>query len=135
MPTVEDGATYRRIVDPPFGLPEGWTAIEKAYRPSSIYAGQAYIRFNGPNARRKHTGSVLSAVKKHAADMGRDVDTELEAYNQALKEREARIKREREEQGKLTSERREEGITKFRSIYGSLTGATFCNFPGWKGES
>lgn len=130
MPLVEEGVIYPRVVESPFGLPEGWKAIEKAYGANSKSAGGTYVRYESPQGGPPE-GSIGAAIKKHATDNGLNPDEALKAYKKILQEKEAQKLREKEERAQF----RESRIQRFQDKYGPLNGATICCIPGWRGES
>ena len=71
---------YSRERPPPFGLPPGWTCIERQYLTGN-YVGRTYTRFSSHNGKHKHLLSVKAVVKQDAIDKGEDPEAALAEYN------------------------------------------------------
>ncbi|CAJ1375687.1 unnamed protein product [Effrenium voratum] len=69
---AEEGAVSRapREVDPPEGLPPGWTCFEYTYK-SGLLKGKKYLRFNSPWGQQGIL-SVKAAIRAHAEHSGLD---------------------------------------------------------------
>jgi hypothetical protein len=135
MPLQEEGVQYPRQVPPPFGLPEGWKAIERAYGAQAKTAGQTYIRYASPDGKHKTVGSVKQAIIKDSEDRGLDPDEEVSKWENAVNDEKEAKQKARDEAGFMEGQALEDAIECFRAAHGSLTGAVVCNLPGWRGES
>mmetsp|Transcript_97092 Transcript_97092/g.274439 ORF Transcript_97092/g.274439 Transcript_97092/m.274439 type:complete len:389 (+) Transcript_97092:56-1222(+) len=137
---AQPGVTYPRELDVSLyeGLPPGWKAIESAYK-SGAYMGKTYVRFKGPVA---GTSSILTVKKAIHCDALKvkglseaDADRLAEEFEKQQQAKEEQRKREREEAGFLTGDKREEAVAAFRAKYGPMDGATVANLPGWSTKS
>ena len=97
---------------------------------SSKSSGQTYIRFNSPDGKHKHVGSVPKAVELEAIDKGQDTQKALAAYKDALQEVQRKEKEEREKITGMGPER-EQAVEKFRSKYGKLEATALVKMKGW----
>mmetsp|Transcript_57854 Transcript_57854/g.176221 ORF Transcript_57854/g.176221 Transcript_57854/m.176221 type:complete len:406 (-) Transcript_57854:86-1303(-) len=130
---VQSGVTYPREVPRPDGLPEGWTAIEYAYKTGKC-VGKTYIRFNSPT-KKDNIGSVKLAIRQHAINLGKSWDEATEEAEEWQRQQAAKKQEEREACGYVSPEMRDEAITAFRVKYGALDGATTAKLTGWQALS
>eukprot|EP00927_Polykrikos_kofoidii_P054468 TRINITY_DN48881_c0_g1_i1.p1 TRINITY_DN48881_c0_g1~~TRINITY_DN48881_c0_g1_i1.p1 ORF type:complete len:395 (-),score=71.74 TRINITY_DN48881_c0_g1_i1:84-1214(-) len=116
------------------GLPPGWEAIEKMYL-TGKHAGSTYMRFQTMDGRHRNVLSLKAALKADAEERGLDPEETIREYERHKEEQKQRLEAEKEAQGKIKGEKKDEAIRLFRETYGKLDGATVCKLPGWRGES
>lgn len=127
MGTVEPGVKYPRELLDYEGIPSGWKAIEQAYGEKTKSAGSTYIRFHSPCGVYKSVGSQKKCFEFDYESRGLDPADGAKAFLE-MKEKK---KKEREENGKLTGERKEEAIQMFEAKFGKLEAAVIPKIPGW----
>lgn len=135
MAVVND-AGFPRDIPVPEGCPPGWRQIEYMYK-SGACMGKTYIRFNHKtltDTKHKGLASLKAVILRDAEDHGKDPQKAFQEYEEAKRLKAEAKAKEREEQGFLKGEKREEALQLFRKLHGSLDGKTVENFPNWRSE-